>query len=388
MNRFMRALFCILFVVGCQSIIGLEDHVYIGGSEGGADNTDAGSDGGVDADAGNSEICQDYCDSVLKNCTGKNAVYAEMSTCLGVCKLLPVGDVLEPSEGNTVVCRKRQADLAPTEPNFFCPRAGPGGAGTCGTNCQAYCSLLKSACPDQAQGLTNCEAQCAALRDMNRFDVVADHEGDSIQCRLVHVSTATVQPEMHCPHAQLRPSPPWCILDQAAAPDCNEFCRLEMAVCPGDLATYESLAQCLAVCAALPPGTNGDQDQNTIGCRQYHCYNALTAGAAAHCPHTGPGGDGHCGVDQPPDDTGNCHAYCTLLQGACGTDFAAKFGTQPACQKDCSSRLALLGANANSGYKVSTAQSGNTVACRLLHASRALTDPTECPSALGEGSCK
>ena len=42
----------------------------------------------------------------------------------------------------------------------------------------------------------------------------------------------------------------------------------------------------------------------------------------------------------------------------------------------------------DSRYKVSAGQmGGNTMACRLLHASRALSDPNECPSALGGGVC-
>jgi hypothetical protein len=139
------------------------------------------------------------------------------------------------------------------------------------------------------------------------------------------------------------------------------------------------MEQCKAVCAALPPGTNGDQSQNTAGCRLYHCYNSLL-NPLGHCGHTGPGGDAHCGTDMP-DDTGNCHAYCILLEKACGADFMTKYGgVQANCQKECS---ALPGAKKDSGYKISMAQTGATVQCRLLHVSRALSDMAECPAAFG-----
>lgn len=371
MKRRLRLLLLFVLIAGCQAIVGIEDHVY--------EVTPA------------STACVDYCNVVTTACQGTNAVYSGMDTCLGVCALLPPGDSIEAVADNSVACRKRQAESArdQMEPSFYCPRAGPGGGtgqGACGSNCASYCYLLKAACPDQGAPLTDCEKQCSALRSDGTFDVVANHSGDTLECRLVHVSSATVKPDEHCPHADLHPTAPWCLDDQTAAPDCQNFCRLEMAACSGDLAVYESMAQCLAVCANLPAGTNGDRDQNTVGCRQWHSYNSLLD-AMSHCPHTGPGGDGHCGADQP-DDTTNCHSYCILLQKACGMDFDASFPTgMPACQRDCSTKLDALGAKRDSGYKVSAGQMGNTMACRLLHVSRALTDATECPSALGGGSC-
>jgi hypothetical protein len=360
----LRSFLFVLWLVGCESIAGIEDHVYQSSA---------------------STLCQEYCDVVLRACTGPNAVYSGPETCLGVCGRLPPGDPLEPGDDETVVCRKHQAELADSsgEPNVHCPRAGPGGAGTCGTDCASYCLLLKAACPDQASALTSCEKQCSALKDDGTFDAKVNHEGDTLQCRLVHVSSSTVDPATHCPHTQIHPTAPWCIDKQDAPPNCADFCRLALASCQGDVAVYESIDQCLAVCAALPPGTNGDRDQNTVGCRQWHCYNSLLD-PGSHCPHTGPGGDAHCGSDQP-DDLGNCHAYCILLEHACAADFAAKFPAgQMACQKDCSNQPDSFGAKRDSKYRIAIAQTGNTMSCRLLHVSRALTDATECPSAFGD----
>jgi len=367
MRHALRFLFCVMVLGGCASIVGIEDHVFKGADAGGP-----------------SAQCQEYCDSVLKNCVGQYAVYTGKETCLGVCSQLPPGDRLEPGRDNSVACRKRQADQAVTEPQFFCPLAGPGGGGTCGSNCEGLCTLLRASCPNNLQAVPNCEQACAPLRDVKRFDVEADHEGDTVQCRLQHASTATINPMEHCPHTQIHPAAPWCLEDQTKPPDCAEYCRLNSAACPGEYAVYESMAQCMAVCAALPAGTYGDRDQNTAGCRLWHCYNSIL-NPMGHCSHTGPGGDAHCGADMP-DDTANCHAYCILLEKACLVDFTTKYGgVQANCQKECS---ALPGAKRDSGYNISAAQTGNTAQCRLLHVSRALTDATECPSALGDGACK
>jgi hypothetical protein len=363
-TRALRSLVCLLALAGCESIVGIEDH-------------------GFQAKA-SSPQCGAYCDVVMRNCTGTNAVYSTRETCLGVCAKLPGGDSVEPMDSNTIECRQRQAALAEREAPFYCPKAGPGGGGKCGTNCAAYCSLLTGVCPNQANTLNDCAKQCSALKDVGTFDVVANHSGDTLQCRLVHVSSATVEDTAnHCSHAQLHPTAPWCIDNPLGPPDCQDFCRLEKSACAGDNNVYETLAQCLAVCAALPPGTNGDRDQNTVGCRQWHSYNSLID-AVAHCPHTAPGGDGHCGADQP-DDTGNCHSYCILLEKACGAEFMATFGgVQANCQKDCSMRP---DAKHDSGYKVATAV-GDTMACRLLHVSQALSEPMECAAALGDAPCK
>jgi hypothetical protein len=147
----------------------------------------------------------------------------------------------------------------------------------------------------------------------------------------------------------------------------------------------------LAVCRTLPAGLNGDREENTMGCRRWHTFNSLID-PVSHCAHTSPTGDGHCGIDAP-DKTGNCVAYCTLAEGACGSKgFDVKYGTQAACQLDCSTQPDAFGAKHDAKYRLATAASGNTLQCRVLHAARALTDPaaavTECPSVLGQGACQ
>jgi hypothetical protein len=355
------------WAVGCASIVGIEDRTF-------------------DAAPADSEECKEYCKIVEQACQGDNAVYSSPQACLGTCAKLDPGDI--EANGNTVTCRMKEARraLSTGEPATHCKAAGPGGAPTCGENCESWCTLLQKTCPTEFGAMGDCPRACDALKDKGTFNLDADHDGDTIQCRLEHVSNATASnPASHCKHAALVPNE-YCRAPQDKAPECAEFCRFNIAGCTGDLAVYESEKQCMAVCNALPPGLNRDREENTIGCRSYHTFNSLIV-PVSHCAHTGPGGDGHCGIDAV-GKTGNCESYCILAEKACGAVFTAKYPSQSACQVDCSTQPDAFGAKLDNKYSVATAQTGNTMQCRLLHASRALSDATACPSALGLGACQ
>jgi hypothetical protein len=359
-----------LWLGGCATLVGIEDVTY-------------------DAAPPHSKACIEYCETVAKACKGDHELYSTNDACLGTCDKLAPGDDLEPI-GNTVACRKKEAQLAITtsEPQAHCQAAGPGGAPSCGKNCESWCTLMQRTCPSDYRLMPDCMRACAALKDRGSFDLRVDHDGDTIQCRIEHVSNATgspTAPATHCGHAALVPTL-YCHSPQDKPPDCAEFCRFNMAGCTGDFAVYESTQQCLAVCAALEPGVNGHRVENTMGCRHWHTFNSLFE-PAAHCAHTGPGGDGHCGLDEM-DKTGNCVSYCVLAEKACSAAFLAKYGSQTACQLDCSTQPVAFGARKDSEYRLATAVSGNTLQCRILHASRALTDVTACLSALGQGACQ
>ncbi|MGK4001553.1 hypothetical protein WMF31_02935 [Sorangium sp. So ce1036] len=356
--------------LGCHAIAGIEDRTFVPPKD---ENTDPPPV---------SEACTSYCDAVMASCTGENQVYSTLETCHGVCAALDPGDPLEPV-GNTLACRARQADLAGRtgEPSVHCPAAGPGGAGVCGSNCESYCALQAASCSPEFPTQEECVAMCAGLKDVEAFDVIENHEGDTLQCRLVHVSSATVEPDEHCRHASLIPVEP-CVDPAGTQPGCEDYCQVVMTSCAGDLAVYESREQCLSVCSALAPGGAEDRTENTVGCRKYHAYSAMLD-PVTHCGHAGPGGDGHCGVDNDATSTGNCASYCRLLEAACGEMFDAIFTAPEECEIACS---AVPGAAGDSGYAVASAE-GDTLACRLLHVSRAFDDPGACTAALGEDPC-
>jgi hypothetical protein len=434
-----------LGLLGCESIIGLEPRERIldpdsgkGGADAGdAGARDAGMDAGVARDAGGGgrgamdassdaaadaaagdamagdamagdamadaapmevdpeALCDEYCTAVMRNCTDTNAVYASREECLSVCARLPTGDPADPT-GNTVVCRLREAKAARSsdEPAFHCPEAGPGGAGECGENCEAYCQLTQAVCGATAPQGDECLRQCAGLRDLdtdgtsNRFNAERDRAGDTLQCRLVYTSASTLDPSQ-CWKTQIKPKPEEVTMAQNPClgypsethPRCEDYCTVNLAGCQGSFKVYESRSQCLAVCEALDPGLLTDNPPNdTIGCRKTHSYNALTTDPMVHCPHAGPGGADVCGAD--------CPAYCTLAQRACGTAFAADFANRDACISACS---ALRGTG-HVMYSVETAEDDpNPIACRMLYATRASAGPATaefCEAALGRGACQ
>jgi hypothetical protein len=385
----------------CQSLAGIHDRTQA---------TDLGEAGAAGANAGPSAACVNYCQRIDALCLAgdHNQAYADVSTCLGICALIPPGEDIEKS-GNTLACRINQLAIQESpsaEASTLasaCLRAGPSGGGVCGSDCESYCQLYKAACQSDEPDLTStqydqatCVTKCAGLADDGTFDTTNNYSGDTLQCRIVHTSAASVEPAIHCPHAQLQAQVQGypCVDDPSVPPDCASFCKLELAECTDTDQAYEDLNQCMAVCNALPKGSVTDTSQNTIGCRKYHSYNAMLD-PDTHCPHTGPGGDGACGSAAAANtgDTGNCDSYCMLAAAACSTtvsgvdptnSFETTFVNAAGCKKAC---VKLDGANPGSGYSITA--KGNNVQCRLLHVSRALSAPgDECAAALGAAPCK
>lgn len=365
----------VLGLAACQAVAGIEDRT-------------------LDPNAGKpvyTQQCHDYCDVVMDACTSTNAVYSTKDTCLGVCALLDPGEEIERADENTIACRQFYAEEATREPDN-CRFAGPGGGGKCGSDCEAYCQLYPLTCPEdyKYKSTADCVKFCNALPNQEDFDVTRDHGltlehgGDTIECRLVHTSSATLKPKEHCSHAPIFPEEPWCIGKLDEPPTCQDYCAIALVACTGDLAQYDSEDDCLKVCAALPPGTNSDETGNTVGCRRYHSFNS-TLGPENHCAHAGPTGDGHCGHDNLDEGyRANCDSYCTLVANACEAEFKDAKLTAETCMAEC---IELPEAPADSKYSVTNGEASTGLNCRVLHTVRAFSDPAECASALGGDEC-
>jgi hypothetical protein len=146
--------------------------------------------------------CGAYCDAVLGNCWGSDAVYASRELCLGVCATLSPGDS-QATSGNNLMCRLHAAELAIAEPAYYCPIAGPGGNGVCGDNCEGLCGLVSRVCGAFAD-TTGCLEQCAQLDDLGTFSADPSRgqgRGPHVQCRLYHAVVAVLEPDRHCSHA-------------------------------------------------------------------------------------------------------------------------------------------------------------------------------------------
>ena len=360
-SRILAALALALAVFACQTIAGVEERSL--------------------------GPCGEYCDAVMQVCQGEYTVYSSTETCMGVCELLPPGDSLEPDGSNSVACRLAEVKRASVgEPDVHCPRAGPAAGGSCGAGaCESYCMLYEQACGSDwftYESMNECIGSCAALRDTGEFDAIHDHDGDTLQCRLVHVSSATVVPEGHCEHARLAPPTAPCADPADEAPDCSDYCRVITAACQDESAQYDDVDQCEAVCELLDLGLNADTSNNTVGCRLYHAYNALVD-PWTHCSHAGPTGDGHCGAVDDSEQA-PCDTYCTMVEQACPTEFSASFGAI-GCVESCSD---LDESGRDSEYTVLDGEAGGeTLACRMLYASRAVNDPSSCAAALGGAPC-
>jgi hypothetical protein len=157
----------------------------------------------------------------MSNCKGKYEQYRTFDQCVEVCKHLPEGASGDENV-NSVQCRVRQAGFAESEPFVYCKSAGPLGAGKCGSNCVAFCSLMQTTCTadSTADNLElsyfgdsqACLSACGAI-PMHEADPVQYSSstsaspscfvGNNVYCRMYHVAAALEQdtPEEHCPHA-------------------------------------------------------------------------------------------------------------------------------------------------------------------------------------------
>lgn len=330
-----------------------------------------------------SELCQDYCSTVMSNCTGQNQVYLSMGACIHTCNSLDPGDPVE-AGGNTVQCRLTQAQAAKSAPGELCVSAGPGGAPECGDNCDSWCTLLEAECPDEFAFLknrSNCKKACAAIPDTGGLDTGDDYEDvDNLQCRLIHLGsvgrTQDEPDEAHCSHGSFIPTSR-CLLPEEEEPECEEYCRIVTVTCTGEFAVYADKDQCMAACGALEPGERifglDTGTENTVGCRTYHARVAAN-NPGAHCPHSGPTGAGVCGTyDDSADVTGNCESYCAFLEEGCEDTFDAEYANRTDCEAQCKEDFKGNGADSGSSYSVRTATDEDNLQCRTYRAIEALT---------------
>jgi hypothetical protein len=179
----------------CDAILGIQDAqpdpLATGGGGAGVPDT----------------LCGEYCATVMANCTIMDAQYSSVENCLATCPSLP-GATDASEVGNTVGCRLKNArDAATVGPLTECPAAGPGSEGICGDNCEAFCRLFEVQCSDlfnedyMSVGQPGCRDDCETFPDAGTFSVTATNQGDTVQCRLYHVSQAFDDPVQHCLHA-------------------------------------------------------------------------------------------------------------------------------------------------------------------------------------------
>jgi len=158
---------------------------------------------------------------------------------------------------------------------------------------------------------------------------------------------------------------------------CANYCGKIMANCTAANAQFDDMDKCLQSCAKYPMGAVADTSGNTLGCRLYHAGNAATT-PDVHCRHAGPGGDGVCGM--------NCDGFCGLVQAVCSAQATPPYANMAACTTACA------GFATTPAYS-STVTNGNSLACRLYHATNAsksaMTAMMHCPhTAMASATCQ
>jgi hypothetical protein len=108
--------------------------------------------------------------------------------------------------GNTLGCRSHYLGLAAAAPATNCPIAGPSGAGTCGTDCEGFCTLDLAICTGslaQYPSYQNCLTACAGLNAGTGTYNISHTADNSVLCRVYHVCAAApggAASTTHCPH--------------------------------------------------------------------------------------------------------------------------------------------------------------------------------------------
>src|SRR5262245_5576880 len=156
----------------------------------------------------------------------------------------------------------------------------------------------------------------------------------------------------------------------AGPPSCAAYCTAIQANCTAANLQWADTATCMAACAHLPVGTMADMGGDTLGCRLYHANAAHTA-PDTHCVHAGPSGAGVCGMP--------CMGFCDLVVAECPTQYPNAGG----CATTCAMFAATPPFTAN-------VTSGDSLSCRLYHASAASTAPAlHCPhTAMTSATCQ
>lgn len=153
--------------------------------------------------------CEDYCDLIAVHCSGAVAQYSDRNACLSTCAAMPLGDAASHS-GHTIMCRTFTAATAELSPATTCTKAGPGGDGTCGGNCESFCAMAVELCTDANQAFASvaeCMGACTFYDTQPAYDA-SKTSGDTFACRLYHLTAASNDPDTHCGH--IGPTSPVC----------------------------------------------------------------------------------------------------------------------------------------------------------------------------------
>jgi len=196
--------------------------------------------------------------------------------------------------------------------------------------------------------------------------------------------------------------------------DCPTYCSTIQANCTGLNAQFggmnasDATAHCMATCAKITTqGAVTDTSGTTLGCHLYHAGAPSMTTPTTHCVHAGPAG---AQTDATGPQCGDaCTNFCSLEIGVCGstdapiTGIPAQYKNMAACMTACNGDPAATPPVpafdksakyvVNGGVSPTANPSGNSLACRLYHATNAAISMTNavthCPhtAATPTGPC-
>jgi hypothetical protein len=153
--------------------------------------------------------CASYCSTITGACSGANQQWPNTAGCEEACAAFDAGTPGDTSM-NTLECRAYHAGVAAgTEPEVHCIHAGPLGGGIdagngCGqSRCDAFCRIAQEICGADAgypfDNEDDCRSDCADYVDDVDF-TTNETSGDTLACRMYHLTAALGDPVVHCAH--------------------------------------------------------------------------------------------------------------------------------------------------------------------------------------------
>lgn len=192
-----------LLAIGCEETE-TGDTTSSSSSASSGESSSSSSSSGAGGAGGGTQMtaAEKYCANMKSNCTGANAQYPNDASCAAAAAAFPAG-MDSDMAGNTVGCRLYHSGAAMADPMTHCAHAGPSGDGACGTICEGFCDFAVKTCATEWPDKTACMTACAALPDAMGSYNTSFTAGNSIECRLYHLSVAATDAASattHCPH--------------------------------------------------------------------------------------------------------------------------------------------------------------------------------------------
>jgi hypothetical protein len=196
----------VVFAAGCG-----DDTSDSGGGPAGGGEAPQGAGGGGPEGGGTPQgvTCASYCADISANCSAANQQWPNAGDCEEACAAFEQGDAGDQTD-DTLECRAYHAGVAgTTEPQVHCIHAGPLGSGVdagngCGTDrCLAFCRVGFEICGTDPgypfDSEDDCRTDCAAYTDDVDF-TTNQTSGDTLACRMYHLTAAIGDKATHCPH--------------------------------------------------------------------------------------------------------------------------------------------------------------------------------------------